>query len=126
VGRSFIIIIIWKRNSTRTDINCLGRFASFDLDEDWLFVVWVNTIRASISFWDFKHLFFFFLFFPEQNQSSYLWLNFLFLTGAKRKILATYNKQSWFTLFFFFVKFNPPDFSLPDFRFYKGLGLIEQ
>ena len=25
-----------------------------------------------------------------------------------------------------FVKFNPPDFSLPDFRFYKGLGLIEQ
>jgi len=48
------------------------------------------------------------------------------LTGLKRKILATYNKQSWFTLFFFFVKFNPPDFSLPDLRFYKGWGMIEQ
>jgi hypothetical protein len=47
-------------------------------------------------------------------------------TGAKRKTLAKYIKQSYVTLFFFFVKFNPPDFSFPDLRFYKGWGMIEQ
>jgi len=78
------------------------------------------------SLWDFKHLFFFLLFFKEQNQSSYLWLNFLFLTGAKQKTLANYNKQPYSTLFFFLIKFNPPDFSFPDLRFCKGWRMIEQ